>query len=148
MKRKIFICLLINLLLGISLFSQAKSTATLEIKFTGIRSDKGVITAGLKSSPDGWPRKSDKEFKWDKQELKDGILVVEINGLSHGTYAISALDDENQNHELDLLRGERFGFSKNPQVRRSAPKFKDCSFPIQSDLTKIEIRFKNREKEK
>jgi uncharacterized protein (DUF2141 family) len=148
MKRKIFICLLINLLLGISLFSQAKSTATLEIKFTGIRSDKGVITAGLKSSPDGWPRKSDKEFKWDKQELKDGILVVEINGLSHGTYAISALDDENQNHELDLLRGERFGFSKNPQVRLSAPKFKDCSFPIQSDLTKIEIRFKNREKEK
>ena len=148
MKRKIFICLLINLLLGISLFSQAKSTATLEIKFTGIRSDKGVITAGLKSSPDGWPRKSDKEFKWDKQELKDGILVVEINGLSHGTYAISALDDENQNHELDLLRGERFGFSKNPQVRLSAPKFKDCSFPIQSDLTKIEIRFNSREKEK
>ena len=78
----------------------------------------------------------------------DGMLVVVISDLPHGTYAIAALDDENQNHELDLLRGERFGFSLNPQVRLSAPKFKDCSFPIQSDLTKIEIHFKNRAKEK
>jgi len=148
MKRKIFIYLLINLLFGISLFAQASPTATLEIKFTGIRSNKGVITVGLKSSADGWPRKPEKEYKWDKENLRDGILVVEISGLAYGTYAISALDDENQNHELDLLQGERFGFSMNPKVRLSAPKFEDCSFPIQSDLTKIEIRFKNREKEK
>ncbi len=144
MKQKIFICLLISLFISPTLFAQKSSTGTLQIKFTGIRSNKGLITVGLKSSPDGWPRKSENEYKWDKEKLRDGILVVEICGLSYGTYAVSALDDENDNCELDLLQGESFGFSKNPQVRLSAPKFKDCSFPIQSDLTKIEIRFKNR----
>jgi uncharacterized protein (DUF2141 family) len=148
MKNRIFICLLISLFVSPALLAQKSSTATLQIKFTGIRSDKGVITAGLKSSPDGWPRKSEKEFKWNKEKLDNGILVVEISGLAHGTYAITALDDENDNYELDLLRGERFGFSMNPKVRLSAPKFEDCSFPINSDLTKIEIRFNSREKEK
>jgi uncharacterized protein (DUF2141 family) len=147
MKQKLFISLLISLFFGISLFSQASPTATLEITFSGIRSDKGVITTGLKSSPDGWPRKSDRQFKWDKKKLKDGNLVVEINGLAHGTYAISAMDDENDNFELDLLRGERFGFSNNPKVRLSAPKFEDCSFQINSDPTRIEIRLRDKGEE-
>ena len=148
MKKRIFICLLISFFISPALLAQKPSTGTVEIKFTEIRSTDGLIVAGLNSSPEGWPRKSDKEYQWNKEQLRDGILEVEISGLPHGTYAISALDDENQNHKLDLLRGERFGFSKNPQVRLSTPKFEDCSFPIQSDLTKIEIHFKNREKEK
>lgn len=138
---------MISFFFSLTLFSQVKSTATLEIKFTGIRSEKGVITAGLKSSPDGWPRKSEKDFKWNKQKLRDGTLVVEIHGLAHGTYAVTAMDDENDNYELDLLRGEAFGFSMNPKVRLSAPKFEDCSFEINSDLTKIEIHLRDKGKE-
>ena len=139
--------MLISLFFSLALFSQAKSTATLEITFTGIRSEKGVITAGLKSSPEGWPRKSEKDFKWDKKELRDGNLVVEIHGLTPGIYALTAMDDENDNYELDLLRGETFGFSMNPKVRLSAPKFVDCSFEIKNDLTKIEIRLRKKGEE-
>ena len=54
------------------------------------------------------------------------------------------MDDENSNEELDLLRRERFGFSGNPVVKFSPPKFEDCSFAIEDSITRVEIRLKKR----
>jgi uncharacterized protein (DUF2141 family) len=126
------------------LYAQKSSETILEIKVTGIQTSKGMIAVGINNSTEGWPRKPQYEYEWDKEGLKDSILAVKVKGLKYGRYAVSAMDDENSNEELDLLKRERFGFSGNPVVRFSSPKFEECSFPIENKITQIEIRMKNR----
>ena len=126
------------------IYGQTNSETILEIKVTGIQTSKGMIAVGISDSPEGWPRKPQYEYEWNKEGLQDSILVVKVSGLKYGTYAISALDDENSNEQLDLLRRERFGFSGNPVLRFSPPKFEDCSFHIENKITQVEIRMKKR----
>ncbi|MCK4879854.1 MAG: DUF2141 domain-containing protein [Bacteroidales bacterium] len=151
MKHKLLICSLISLFYSLSLFSQSSSRGTLEIKFTEIRNSKGLIAIGINTSPDGWPRKPQIAFQWEKDELVDGVFTVVVPDLPYGTLAISALDDENSNLKMDMFLGipkEGFGFSMNPHVRLSAPKFEDCSFSMNSAFTRIEIRMKHSWKDK
>ena len=126
------------------LYAQTSSETILEIKVTDIQSIKGVIFVGINDSSEGWPRKPKYEYEWDKEDLKDSVLLVKVKGLKYGTYAISAMDDVNSNEEFDLLKRERFGFSGNPVVRFSPPKFEECSFPIENKITQITIQMKNR----
>ena len=128
------------------LYGQTSSETILEIKVTGIQTSKGMIAVGINDSPEGWPRKPLYEYEWSKEGLLDSILVVKVSGLKYGTYAISAMDDENSNEKIDLLKRERFGFSGNPVVKFSPPKFEECSFPIENKITQVEIRMKNRGK--
>ena len=50
------------------------------------------------------------------------------------------MDDEDANLKMDKFMGlprEGFGFSKNPKVGMSVPKFKECSFVV--DTTVVEL---------
>lgn len=145
MRNTHLIALLIGCFTSLPLLSQTSNTGTLEISFSDVRNDRGEICIGINTSPDGWPRKAQLERKWEKKELNKGVLVVEVPDLPYGTYAISVLDDENSNHEIDMtlgIPGEGFGFSQNPKVGLSAPKFEDCSFKIDSAMTRITIQLK------
>ena len=126
------------------IYAQTSTENILEIKVTGIQTSKGMIAVGINDSPEGWPRKPQYEYEWNKEGLQDSILVIKVSGLKYGTYAISAIDDENSNEELDLLKRESFGFSGNPVVKFSPPKFEECSFPIENKITQVEIRMKKR----
>lgn len=151
MKQSIFICSLICLFFSLSLFSQSISHGTLQIEFTGIGNSNGMIAIGINTSPEGWPRKPQIDLHCEKDNVVDGVFMVVIPDLPHGTLAISALDDENSNLEMDMFLGipkEGFGFSMNPTVRLSAPKFEECSFPLNKDFTRIEIRMKHSGKDK
>jgi uncharacterized protein (DUF2141 family) len=126
------------------IYAQTSTETILEIKVTGIQTSKGMIAVGINDSPEGWPRKPQYEYEWNKEGLQDSILVVKVSGLKYGCYAISAIDDENSNEELDLLKRESFGFSGNPVVKFSPPKFEECSFPIENEITQVEIHMKKR----
>jgi len=136
---------LITLFYSLSLFSQSSSKGTLEIKFTGIRSVKGLIAIGINTSPEGWPRKPQIELNWKKENVVDGSFTVEVPELAYGTLAISVLDDENSNLEMDNRLGiprEGFGFSNDAPVRMSPPKYKDCSFSFSRSGQQVTIRMK------
>lgn len=68
-----------------------------------------------------------------------GITEVKLEGLTAGTYGIALFQDLNGNGKLDrnLLGApnEPFGFSKNPVIKFSAPKFE--SFQFQFDGTPL-----------
>ena len=116
--------------------------ATLEIRFTGIRNNKGLIAIGINRSEDGWPREPHLEYNWVKGALSDGVFVAKVTGLPYGTYAVSVLDDENSNLEMDMFMGipkEGWGFSTNPPFKLSAPKFSECSLMIDQPEIKISI---------
>lgn len=127
------------------LLAQNNSTGTLEIKFTGIRSDIGDIAIGINSQAEGFPSKPQIELQWKKLNIVGGEFTVKVPDLPHGTLAVSALDDVNGNQEMEMFLGiprEGFGFSMDPPFKLSAPKFNDCSFPHNKALTRIEIRLK------
>jgi uncharacterized protein (DUF2141 family) len=151
MKFKWFVCSLILVLLSITLLSQSSEKGTLEIQFTGIRSDTGLIALGIYRSPDGWPHKADIELQWKKENLVDGVLTVKIPDLPFGTLAISVMDDVDGDLEMDYFLGiprEGFGFSMNPKTRLSVPKFEACSFVLDQPLQQIIIKFKYTGKDK
>jgi uncharacterized protein (DUF2141 family) len=151
MNRVLLTTILLSLFTVLFSFAPAQSRGTLEITFTGIRNTQGLIAIGINESPEGWPRKPDMEPNWKKTKIKSGSMTVQVRDLPYGTYAISVLDDENSNLDMDHLMGipqEGFGFSNNPKVGMTVPKFKACSFVIEQALTKISIEIKYMKKEK
>jgi len=136
---------LFTLFFCLSLFSQSSSKGVLEIKFTEIRSDNGLIAIGINTSPEGWPRKPQIELNWKKEEVVNGTFTVKVPELPFGTLAISVLDDENSNLEMDMRLGiprEGFGFSRDAPVRLSPPKYKESSFRFSRTGQQITIRMK------
>jgi len=127
------------------LFSQSDQKAILEIQFTGIRTSEGQIAIGINSSAKGWPHEPEIELQFRKDTLNNGELVVQIDTLSFGSYAISALDDLNSNIEMEMFLGipkEGYGFTRNPSFKLRAPKFEECSFELNQPLEKTTIHFR------
>jgi uncharacterized protein (DUF2141 family) len=119
------------------------STGTLIITITDIRSDIGNIRLGLYDSPEQWTDNARYHYVWDKEELKDGRLTVEIKDLPRTTYAFSVLDDEDENETITYKLGlpvEGWGMSNNPSfVRLKAPPFDEVSFELDSPVIRFEI---------
>ncbi len=75
----------------------------------------------------------------------DGAFTVKVPEMPFGTLAVSVLDDENSNLEMDMRLGiprEGFGFSNDAPVGLSPPKFEDSSFQFTSSGQKITIRMR------
>lgn len=149
MIRNIVAALCVILGLSPGIYSQSPLTGTLEIRFTGIRSDEGRIAIGINRSPEGWPREPHMDYHWEKDKMDEGVIVAEIVDLPYGVYAISVLDDENRNGEMDMILGiprEGWGFSTNPPFKLSEPEFDECSFLIEQPFNRmtIELRYAGR----
>lgn len=145
MTNKFLFSTLITLAFCPSLFSQSSSKGRLEIKFTELRSDKGMIAIGINTSSEGWPKKPQIELNWKKEDVVDGTFTVKLPELPYGPMAISVLDDENSNLEMDMRLGiprEGFGFSNDAPVGLSPPKFEESSFPFSRSGQQITIRIR------
>jgi uncharacterized protein (DUF2141 family) len=143
MRQLIFFTLMLGFSLSYPLHAQSPATGTLEIRFTNLRSEKGSMAIGINTSEKGWPRKAEMEFQLKKVNVKDGVFVARVPDLPFGTMAISVLDDENDNVEMEMTLGiprEGFGFSNDAPIRGlSAPKFEACSFRFERSGQQISI---------
>ncbi len=138
---------LLNLLLisGFQLLAQSPGKGILEIEFTGIRFEEGQIAIGLNSTPEGWPREPEVELIFPKEAIEHGKMVVRIEALEFGTYAISVLDDINLDQEMKFFMGiprEGFGFSKNPPHKLSEPDFEECAIEMDQPFMRISIEMR------
>ena len=151
MTRAILILIFLGLYTGIPLLSQSDSIATLEIEFTGIRSSDGQIAVNISTLPKGFPHDPGLEVLFNKDQMKDGVLTVEVDSLPYGIYAVSVLDDLNSDMEMEMFLRfpkEGYGFSLNPENKLRAPKFKECSFELNQPHLKITIVMKYPRKKK
>ena len=77
---------------------------------------------------------------------KVGTTDLEFNNLEPGTYGIALFHDLNGNEELDrnLLGApsEPFGFSNNPTIGFSAPKFEEFKFEFDGEPMEFSIILK------
>lgn len=151
MTKTILILCLLSSLKGLTLDAQSDSLSTLEITFTEIRSPEGQIAININTPAEDFPNEPGLEIQFEKEGIKDGVLVAVVKDLPYGSYAISVLDDLNYDMEMDLLLGmprEGYGFSMNPEFRLRTPKFEDCAFQLNQPLQQITIHMRYHGKNK
>ena len=68
-------------------------------------------------------------------DITSNSMIVSIEDVISGTYAVSIFHDENGDGELNLgflnIPDEGFGFSNNPAIGFSQPNFNDCEFVVE-----------------
>lgn len=86
---------------------------------------------------------SSEQFSSNTESYRDTIInvisdemIITIEDIIPGTYAVSIFHDENEDGELNLgnflgIPEEGFGFSNNPTIGFSQPDFNDCKFVIE-----------------
>ncbi len=116
--------------------------APLQIVVTGVISSKGSVLVAVCT---------EREFLQPqcsynaRAPARPGPVTITVE-VPPGTYAVQAYQDEDSNGELTLnflgLPIEPMGFSNNPTVRLSAPRFRDCAVQIGAMGGRVEIALK------
>tara|TARA_B110000211_G_C13795646_1_gene428232 strand:+ start:23 stop:427 length:405 start_codon:yes stop_codon:yes gene_type:complete len=113
-------------------------THALKVNITGYNSNKGQIALALYNDKNQYTDNPWKHFELSKSSAIKGVVSFSISDLPPGKYAISFLDDENSNNEMDYAFWgyplEGFGFSNDSKPGfLSAPKYEKCVFKVDKD---------------
>lgn len=147
MKKTILFCTGIMFGLLVMLNVSAAFAQNIQVKITGIKSDKGQIVLNVfKDNKTYDDQKPYKKFLFEKKDVLDGTVVLNCT-LDAGTYGITLLDDENKNGVIDKnlvgIPKEGFGFSNFYMTKMSKPSFDDFKVDVKSAAeNKIEIKVK------
>ena len=120
-------------------------TGVLEIKITNIENGSGTIYIAVLDSTEDW-LKSDSESKpfRDATQAVSSTedLLVSIEGLPPGKYAVSLFHDLDGDAEMDTnfvgYPKEPFGFSA-PMGKFGPPKFGEAAIEFSGENTSVEI---------
>jgi uncharacterized protein (DUF2141 family) len=121
----------------------APSTTHVDVRFEDVRNSTGLIHACLTREPRYFPH-----CEVDPAAHKLSVpaapgAMLSFTDVEPGEYAIAALHDENRDGKVNFRFGiprEGVGFSRNPRVRLSAPKFAAARFPIGAEPVSMDIR--------
>jgi len=127
-------------------FDEEESTADskLTVLFDNIRNKDGKIYVFIYNYENQYPDNPYRNFEINKQVVSDyGTLKFTIpESLCKGNYAVSVLDDENMNEDLDSFFGmptEGYGFSNNVSPFLSVPDYKDLLFDLSTNKKTINL---------
>jgi uncharacterized protein (DUF2141 family) len=122
----------------------AAPVARLDVGVDGLRSAKGLIRVCLTADPENFPACID-DADAVTRSIPASVHSLRFDGLPHGNYAVAVIHDENRNSKLDTFAGiprEGFGFSRNPVIRFSAPRFEAARFAVTGDAAEQQIRMR------
>jgi uncharacterized protein (DUF2141 family) len=98
----------------------------------GLRNDRGRVGCSLFNRPDGFPRDRKQQFRGLWVTKHQGVAECDFVGVSAGKYAVTVLDDTNENGKMDFnflgLPKKGYGFSNDATATFSPPSFDDASF--------------------
>ena len=130
--------LLMGLMLGFacSTLAAAQETgATVTVKIAGFKGTEGLALVTLYDNEQSW-LKVPKAVQVVRAKITGTELKVEFKDVKPGTYAISAIHDENKNNELDMRwlpwpkPKEGVGVSNDPENRAGPPKWETAKFDV------------------
>jgi uncharacterized protein (DUF2141 family) len=131
--------------------ADAGYAGNLEVRFQGLKSDKGQVCITLFTGPKGFPKGGkNSNLKASRcAALTKGGGVVAFNNLPYGVYAIAAVHDSNSDNRLNQnglgIPTEGFGFSSNPPFKFGPASFSEAQFFLSGTNTveKIQMRYLN-----
>jgi len=124
--------------------AQSGGPASIILKITGLRSEKGQVRIAVFNSPETWlgehPAYSS-TINVDSQ-----TVTWKLNDVPYGDYGIAVFHDENKNGKMDKnllgIPKERYGFSNNVRATFGAPKWEKGKFAVKNSTTEISIEVK------
>ena len=118
----------------------------LTVGVDGLRNTQGLVCVTIFANSKGFPNNNDGVVKSKCTKISETSSKIIFDNLQPGTYAVAVIHDQNQDQILNLnylgIPTEGFGFSRNPEVRTSAPKFKDAAFLLAGPNTVIQVQMK------
>ncbi|MCG6134445.1 MAG: DUF2141 domain-containing protein [Nostoc sp. LLA-1] len=129
-----------------SLNARANFKGSLTVEINGIKNQQGQVCVSIFGSSQGFPNDRDRGVKRQCTKITDKSLELTFDNLQAGSYAVAVIHDQNNDQTLNRnnlgMPIEGFGFSRNPEVRTSAPKFSDAAFLLAGPNTIIQIQMK------
>ena len=123
--------------------AQAPQANTIRVEIGGLRNDKGHVFCALHSSPDGFPKKSEKAVAHVNSAISDKQAVCEFSRIAPGTYAVAVFHDENSNGKLDTnfmgMPREGVGASNGAKGHFGPPKFDAAAFHFSGGRLDLKI---------
>ena len=122
----------------------AQSDSMLTVKVTGIENDIGYILLALYDKSEDWSKPEVAKYT-RTVPAERGTMLIEFAHLAPGSYAIAALHDEDESHDMSYMPfgypKEAYGFSNNVRGLLSSPKFHECVFEFdRSRMITIEVK--------
>ena len=123
--------------------TESPQTRTIRVEVVGLHSDKGQFLCALYSSPEGYPKQSEKALASVSSPIAQKRAVCEFSAVVPGTYAISVFHDENSNGKLDRkfmgIPREGVGASNDAKGHFGPPKFEAAAFPFSGRRLELKI---------
>lgn len=151
-KRKLKVSILtklifIGLLAGVAIYSQAdydsKEYGKLTVVITGFKDDKGKCRFALDDSKFVYERE-DTVFIGRVLPIIDKQVIVVIDSLKYGEYAIRVFQDQNENEKVDTnflgIPTERYGYSNDASSWFGPPSWDRAKFVFDQPEMLIEIK--------
>ena len=133
--------LVLGAMLGVLGWAGSSAAADLTLTIAGARSADGVVSICLWSDGKNFPD-CGKSATAERRTVAASALgqPIVFTGLKPGTFAISALHDENDNGKLDTnligIPKEGIAVSNDAMPKFSAPRFTETSFALKGDAAR------------
>ena len=136
-----YILTLILAICGLTLSAQEQSGVTITVVIENVLSDKGHVLAGLYTEENFMRGAGVAEYA---TEARAGELSFEFKNVDPGVYAITVMQDFNNNQRMDFeasgMPVEPYGTSGNGMAM-GPPNFQDSRFEVGDEDLEIRIRF-------
>lgn len=140
---KLFSLFTFGLLFFSSSSEKPEEKCTLSVELTNIRNKEGSLFIFLYNYENQFPDNPFKYFEVKKANINNNRMLVNIPNMDKGHYAISIVDDENDNDDLDRFLGiptEGYGFSNNVKPLLSMPNYSDLLFELDQNWLKLNLK--------
>lgn len=129
-----------------SFTAKASYNGKLTVEINGFKNKEGQVCASIFGSSQGFPNQRDRILQKQCIQITDTPLLITFENLKAGNYAVAVLHDGNSDGTLNRnsfgMPIEGFGFSRNPEIKTSAPKFGEAAFLLAGPNTNIQIQLK------
>jgi uncharacterized protein (DUF2141 family) len=121
-------------------------SGTITVHITDLKHLKGKLGVSLYNSKKGFPGKHTEAYASVLKNISSTSETVVFENLPYGSYAVSAMHDENNNGKLDTnfigIPKEGVGVSNNPKIGMGGPKFKDSVFTLDTKALEVTVAMK------
>ncbi len=124
--------------------AQSEGQATIILRVTGLRSEKGQVRIAVFNSSEKWL--GEQPIYSSTINVESQSVTWKFNVVPHGDYGIAVFHDENKNGKMDKnflgMPLEPYGFSNNVRVTFGPPKWEKSKFVVKGSTTEVSIEVK------